>query len=479
MRNKETRKQGNSFFLSLLLAFSIVFVGCQDFESDSVLSHDLVAKERAISIAEGALSGMSGIVDNWDSSSYVKEAFPVYLAGVEQPSYYECKVVTGDVDAGYILVNINETDLPVVEASNEGFTVSELIQDETGRDDLYLYRYGFFSTIAYDKPLTDNSRSSNNVLYSFGNAISNSQSIEFENQVKSRGCVPYYSKEILATQNSDNIVNSRSVDEITELVELKNYYYNEGYYYENEYVPFPHSAGRGYHHTASFIQYYDNFTNSFFNTYPVGCGPTAWAIVYAYWYSFHGKSDLFRIPNGYTITGRSNIRLNGMGEEPGSEERIVSGIINQCMARVASLTNTFWGDWGGATTMTMMNRGIRYAKERGYSNSSSTRRGGGTYTPKFNIVRDSLSEDRPVILGVNSSGTGLNDHYVVAEKAMRGSSWIAYFCNFGWGQGIEDKTGKNRYNDRWIFALGETGDPSTDEQIDRHSTYCVWDIKID
>ena len=82
----------------------------------------VLTKERAVELAQEEVREIAsgGRTYVWNASSAVTDAFPVYLDGIEGVSYYECKVVTDGKESGYVLVNVNGSDVTVTEASEEG-----------------------------------------------------------------------------------------------------------------------------------------------------------------------------------------------------------------------------------------------------------------------------------------------------------------------------------------------------------------------
>ncbi len=178
--------------------------------------------------------------------------------------------------------------------------------------------------------------------------------------------------------------------------------------------------------------------------YPAGCGPTALAIVYAYWAQQHGASHLFA---GATIaSGRA-----------GSDDPTV----REAMERIGYLVETDYVEKNaplrdgsdqtilergsraklGSTKTLDMCKGIAYAQEKGYPNARCFRIR-GTEFDKFEHVSRYLKEDRPVILTISTKGQRATNHYVVVEKARKrqekvGDDWrdrdVEYYVNYGWG----------------------------------------------
>ena len=148
-------KQCVSAVLSFLLA------GCAETTLSPPVAPEAIVltKERAVELAQEEVREIAsgGRTYVWNASSAVTDAFPVYLDGIEGVSYYECKVVTDGKESGYVLVNVNGSDVTVTEASEEGTTLNEYYEEATGRsrEELAVYRYGFTASAAFEKMETE------------------------------------------------------------------------------------------------------------------------------------------------------------------------------------------------------------------------------------------------------------------------------------------------------------------------------------
>ncbi len=168
--------------------------------------------------------------------------------------------------------------------------------------------------------------------------------------------------------------------------------------------------------------------------YPVGCGSTAWAMVYAYWRQFKGKTALF---GGLDLRTRTNA----------SDSNI--GTICSVMWDLAEIMDTFWGGSGddkwGATLPGNMPDGIQYAKDQGYDSASCVR-WRGEERAKWRAIRDEIKNDRPVIMYIN-----LN-HYICIEAVhyidRSGSDVCGYLGNWGWGD-----------TQKWFYSRPTWWDP--------------------
>ncbi len=151
---------------------------------------------------------------------------------------------------------------------------------------------------------------------------------------------------------------------------------------------------------ASTPRWFQTFTSS---GHPVGCGATAWAIVFGYWKEHRGKSKLLSaITMPHDQTGRDDPDL--------ARE----------MSRIAQIMDTTYGEWQGKkygrTTGNKMERVDNYVKTVGYSCTLERIR--GTEYDKFRQVKESLDQDRPVIVLTNESDAAFTSlHYPVIEKA--------------------------------------------------------------
>jgi PKD repeat protein len=361
-----------------------------------------LSQQEARDIALQEIKNISALTTsgNWSSQTLISDAYPVYIDGISAISYYECKATTNGADAGYVLVNVNQTDIAVVESRAVGKTVREQYRTILGHDNFKVCRYDILRTAALNA-------ANNAILSTKGFNVSGTVLSVSINQYRAlaqqKGCNPAYN--ISDLQNYYNsgavgLAKSATTATVTNLTELQNSFSYWGT------------------HTPPWEQYQKA------DGYSVGCGPVAWGIVYAYWKQFKGKEKLFP---GLTS-------VNGVYE--------TNAIVKNCIDHVSSDVGTFnvSGTNQAATIPTYMPNGQYYGINLGYDCSSKYHSG-----EDYDIIRNNIANDKPVILFIASGNTWiLPDHFVVAEKAIKytkqiiGISYtssIRYYCNFGWGVG--------------------------------------------
>ncbi len=191
-------------------------------------------------------------------------------------------------------------------------------------------------------------------------------------------------------------------------------------------------------------KWYQTWTSS---GHPVGCGPTAWAIVFGYWKQHKGKRNLLPgVSMPYRQTGQDDAVLGPRMEE------------------IAETMDTTYGVWQGQkygrTTGGKMLDASNYVKRRGYR--CTITRIQGTEYDKFRRVKEWLDRDRPVIIMTNEPDAAFTSlHYPVIEKARLKQKkvlgkWrdrdVYYSVNMGDG-------GENK--EIWVREYGQNDHPHT------------------
>jgi len=393
----------------------------QLFTGQQSVSNVSLSKSAAMEIAQREVQyrATSPQESKWKAQSQVVEAYPIFMDGISGVSYYECKVMTGGKDTGYILVNINQNDLLIPESSQEGITLTERYRKMLGREDFAVLRYDWFRSVAVEQP-SDPDRSFGAKLADIGfdETFTPRDTIEqFRANVLDKGCFPMYQKEELnayytsincdiagghGTGTGIGAAMGGDYRDITAELRHSDWVTRDGTRY----------------HTPRWRQFEKS------NGHVIGCGPTAWAIVYGYWDKSKGKSRLFN--NDW-----SDIR--------------------DCMSECARLTDTRdvyerTKKWA-YTPPRNMAKAIDYAKNKGYRSSSCKRVQEINEFKKFEAIYGQLKADKPCILMLNQSGFGFPNHYVVVEKATKRQKkkwrrWddrdVFFTVNYGWAQASKE-----------------------------------------
>jgi len=179
-------------------------------------------------------------------------------------------------------------------------------------------------------------------------------------------------------------------------------------------------------------RWYQTITSS---GHPVGCGATAWSIVFGYWKEHKGKTKLLpRVTVPHDQDGRDD-------EDLGWE-----------MSDIARTMDTTYGEWQGQkygrTTGGKMMDAERYVKAKGYTNVSIERIRGTEYD-KFRRVKEWLDLGRPVIILTNESDAAFTSlHYPVIEKAT-----------------LRQKKVLGRWYDRDVYYSVNMGDGGPSKEI--------------
>jgi hypothetical protein len=393
------------------------------------MSRQIIDKDAAIAIAQEEVETKADLARTglWTGNSKVTEAFPVHLDGIDDVCYWECKVTTDGKDAGYVLVNANKTDLLIPESAMEGPTLTERYRDRLGRGDFKVLRYDWLRSAAVDvrDDLRRSGRPEDSILdasgfkpeeddAAAGRVASRSKvNIELVNKYRSlireRGSSPTYSTDLMGTY----YLESQTEPEDTDSAVARDYRH-----VKDELNNLLTCQPR---HTPPWAQIQTSDGHS------IGCGNTAWAILFAYWKQFRGKTGLF---DGY------NVDTTNSSAAP----------IAECMRQCAEYCDTYFmrTDDMAINWPRRMEGGIRYAETKGYPNSSVNRIQGTEFS-KFDQVISQIREDKPAILMMSTKGAGhIANHYVVIEGAdktqMRRVSWghwwdrdVDYLVNWGWG----------------------------------------------
>jgi hypothetical protein len=418
--------------LSAFLPLFLLLASCSGNPdpSDSVASVDGddalggMSEELAIGVASAELVDKAGVTerDAWTYESTISEAYPIYRPGSDTVAYYDCKVVTGGQDAGSILVNVDESDLIIPEALPSGKTVSEQYAELLGDWDFRVVRYDWLRTAAVGPD--GKMRAKRGFL---DDATAQQQMAAMERANTERGAFPLYDRSMIKAYYRDmraamgeqapagdiGVAEQAASDWRTDYAELAN-----------------SVSGR---HTPSWRQIYLNDADRF-----VGCGPTAWATLYAYWRQFHSAIELFE---GIDV---SRFWTRSPGTDPEIEE-----VLRELSADTNTYRKTVDGTNEGWTDIDDMCGASAYGTRRGYA--STCRKDMGTEWDKFWLAHAQLGANHPVILHMGATDDDLiPNHFAVIEAAQKGqikylwtwhNRYVRYLINFGGGD-----------SSRWVYV---------------------------
>ena len=391
----------------------------------------------------------------WTTDSKVTDLYPIYIAGVDGVAYYECKVETNGEDAGYVLVSVTKNDILISETAEEGKTLTEQYAKVLGTENFNVLRYDYFSSSAES---SDVSRSGNSGIllatkgFFDGNICvaetSRSSSSDwyydykdnFGKKVIENGAVPQYTKEAMDVFYKDvNFTISRGGSK----------------------VEVPYIKG-GTHHKLK-----NKFTNGQYmpnwkqydmtDGFPAGCGSTAWAMVYAYWHQFKGKSKLF---DSLNLNSKKDIYSQSYCTASGGDD---SSIIINTMFDIGVYCNgtTGYDVYGGKYRMILpytnpgMSTGIKYAQKKGYSASVSCKTLWADWQGATDNIINEIKNDRPVILyfdGKNFEGKYFKYHYAVIT-GVKEHYWTNTDVTTQLRLDVDNGWGTNKDNYKQIYAF--------------------------
>ena len=414
-------------FLGFSLAMVFAAACGEGADSGSV---DLPRLSQALSLATQEIAAVAAEDPRaaWRSDSRVVSAFALQQKDDPDADYFELKVQTRGGDAGYLLLSCGASACQIPEYSQEGLTLTERYVQATGRADLTIVRESAFASVA----LSQDPAADPQVLASIGQ----------DGTAALRLSVPAVASADwrALTAALDHLPAVDAVDHGS--VGQRGQALRKG---QNRYRYLKHKLVDG-NHTPS----WDQPKNS--RGYPVGCGNTAWAIVYGYWKQFKGKTRLF---DGLDLTHR--IYHNSCD----------SGTIYNAMWRINKLTDTSHGTSSGSkygmTVPWKMPNGIKYAREKGYT-GAKVERDRATEGVKFDRLEREVANDRPPVILINSKGSvPWGDHYVVIEGTRkRGRFGLdALYYKVNWGHGSSGR--------KWISS--RKGNP-------RHSVWSAYYIRL-
>jgi len=383
------------------------------------------------------------------------------LDGVEDVSYYECKVQINGVDAGYVLVNINQTDVLIPQYSTEGKTSSEELSKESGIsvENLQVFRHNWFEMLAEKKTAEGLGDGIPVIARGFdgtgefrkGKNLDNTRLQNIRAQFRQR------------VQQADG-VNSLYIKSAIKQLHAKDSLIAE--------------ALKKYPQGLSKAAYTDRWTSDELNNtfssgwhlpkwYQVtneagmlsGCGPLGVTMIYAYHRQFNGKTKLF---NGVDLNPLSG--LSGCGQQPVKDITFQIGV--DCGAKYgSSVTST--------TLNGLENGGELYGDRLGYDVHMDQDLG-GDFT-KGKTALSHIRSERPCGFAFDSDRDGWTDHFGTIEGVKyleRKYVWnwynreMWYLTNYGW---YNAGVGKRE----WICVDAQYGS-DTYEYKNTGNLYMMW-----
>lgn len=399
-----------------MITISIVIQSCKMEESisqENSFNTNLSETEKAaIDKAVNFLN--SGNVQStnseWASQVVFKDAYPIYIEGIDEPSYYECKGTINGKDAGYVLINMDDTDFTVSEYSIDGITMTEQFWTKSSSRSVgaKIFRYSAFEYLA----INNTSRGQGDVVASFG--FSGVPGITTEKAVKS--------EDITKTRNEfkDNLNKYGTAVEIDkDIVTESNSYTGSRFYDKWTSDELNYTFAGGWHLPHWTQEKVDRNGSNVWT----GCTPVAYAMIYAYWAQFKGADRLF-----------GGIDLDTVDSAEGSKNPFVQNAILE----IGEDLGTKYGTNNSSTTpgRRLETRVDNYGDDRGYYFTCDVDYGSEWLKGKHAF--QSILQDKPLALSYREG----ERHHVAVEgvKYKERVRWIGkynremwYLCNWGHG----------------------------------------------
>jgi len=351
------------------------------------------------------------------SDLQISHSFPIYTLSSQEITAYDVKLVDGSgSDNGYILVNLDRDDSPVLEFATEGLSLREQLKEKVGHDDFRAVWLTPTYTVALD--------SEGKILASIGDYNVDKETYERikDQEMSDMEYLSLIWAEMLKDRSNFKKTireewedlpggGKKTSDLVKEDHPLTNFtaYYAEGY----ERSPLLHQIdpNTGENNT-------DNYS---------GCGPTAWAIFIA-WHDLLWTPELLRGSQNENETAWGPV--GSPNREEANEcyiDRITMELADDDYLDVYGV---FWNDTG-YTSYGDMEKGFGFIKNElghNYSSKKIWESHGTSVRMTLKYIRD---HERPVV--INTPG-----HYCVAEGFLRNwnsdnidKQWL--YINTGWG----------------------------------------------
>lgn len=419
----------NSKFLFVaFLSVMMLIVGCGEAPlapvPGSELSQQELAKRlpngrkkmRAVRMAKRFLQSESArrLRPKWAVSAEISDAYPAYLEGVSDVSYYYCKVSTPEnLDAGWVLVNVNRTDLSIPTFSDRGKTPNEVYADELScaPNDLAVYRLSAANSFAERKSYLGLGDGKIAAVRGFGRSDIHrptknrgyylSKRNQYRNLVKSSGHVyPGFNRRTLDSVYtiSERGLSKKAGCKWRHHQDWLNGTVRPGWRtVQWEQIPWPH-PGPGHGNLS-------------------GCGAVGLGIMYAYHSMFNGRTNLFAGTDLWSLCPFPLCATSQMEWFNGCACH--SGRLANDLFEIAHDINSIFGngitDPGtGSNGVGVDAGGHLFGQRWGYANSRCHFYNGDD----FGHVKRALANiraERPVMIGM---GFLQVNHWAVAEEVM-------------------------------------------------------------
>lgn len=422
------------------------------YEANTVIDNTLAGF-----IAQTKLRQVAGDASSdWTGDSAIVGYSEIFTPGIEGPAYYEFKVKTGDVDAGYILVSATQADIQIPEMATSGPTLTEEYQMATGVKELAVIRYDWFNSAALS--VVSNTRSGEvkpQVLAVMGpggvdiikdenktvmQAAFDKITAEYAKTVLENECLPYYNKEYITKYYEDleldalnNAANrggggGGSIAKIEHVKQELDKSFKNGW------------------HTPAWENHGEDYRVGF---------ATGWAQLFAYWHQFRDKKRLFN-----HMDLNSALYSNDCKQYAGTNSGYLYDVMQEVNYEVTYIQE------GLHLIPLHKYDATEYAKKKGYKASVEY----GKDAWNYDAVWHQIELERPVLMEVSKTswkeGSGSIDYCVTIEGVQR-RYWsntgatveIGYLANFGFG----DKR-------KWIYI--------TSDRASWSDMYNMWDIYL-
>lgn len=367
--------------------------------------------------AETEMLRVSQYDDKWNGAE-ITDHYYWYNPMVEDaPAYIEFKVTKDGKDAGYVMVSTTEQDFEVPEYSTEGKTMYECLQAQSGTQDITATRFNSFDYMA---EVTTGRGESKRVFFGDIAYMNNSEG--------GRGGSEYdeYIAQYKAFREKIGGIGGSKV-ELSKHYEMKKE--EQDAISRGDVKPL-YSDMHTYVERQDLLPTYKQFS---YKGGASGCGPTAAAILLAYWHRFHGKTNFFYKTPSLTNAGMTDNEKDVIKEIGGS-----------------AYMKTSYHDGVGSTDRLNLWSGLyKYIANHGYNHGvfiyywvdHNSDEASSFYVNTFaewNIIFKEIQKDKPAILRYQES----SGHYAVIYDVVIERNGTTGFVNdvkcsiiTGWGDG--------------------------------------------